>query len=169
MLSGGIPNWCCDRIDGTDRPDCSRSGHGLRPAAILLPALCHDGRNASTAPAPRHHIRSSARSPLRRCRGPVAPAPRSACSRQSPGNHPACRKQRRPRWVSVGPMSPARPSIAVARRNAVPADAHTGGSVDETPASFRVFPTPTNCSTTRIWSCAALAGSVSANPVLPGG
>ena len=134
--AAATPNWCCGRSGAPTHPAHSRSAAPSPAAASLAPVRSRVRRNAASDPAAKPRPPPSARPPLPPCPGPVARAPRGACSRRSPGTGWADQRWPPPRWASAAPRQPARPAGVAGERGGAPEDAPSAGPVGETPVAW---------------------------------
>src|SRR5260370_45641 len=121
--AAATPNSRCDRTGAPTHPARSRSPAPTPPPASPPPTPSPARSAVAIGPAPRPQLRSSAISPLPLCPGPVAPAPRSACSRRSPRSVPPRLRLPPPQWAFAGRFRPATPTTDGAAPHAAPAGA----------------------------------------------
>jgi len=135
MPAVATPSSRCDRTGAPTHPGRSRSAAPTPSAASPPPARSRARSAVANGPAPRPKLRSSAIPPLPPCHGPVAPAPRSACSRRSPRSVPPHLRLPLPRWAFAGRSRPARPAAAVAAPGGELGDAPIAARAGETPVA----------------------------------
>ena len=135
MPAAAKPNSHCDRTGAPIHPGCSRSAAPTLPAASPLPARSRVHSAVGNAPAPQPPPRSSAIPPLLHGHGPVAPAPRSVCSRRSLRSVPLHLRLPPPRWAFAGRCRPATPTTAAAATHAAPAGAPSAARAGEIPVA----------------------------------
>jgi hypothetical protein len=136
MPADATPNSHCDQTVGPVPPTRSRNVAPTPPAAILLLKHSPVPTSAANDPVPGLRLRSSPRSQLLLCLGPVVAGRPPACNRQSPDSGGIGRLQRPPQSVSVGPRWRAKLTVVSAARDAAPANVPWTARVDETPVAW---------------------------------
>ena len=130
------PNSRCDQSAAPTGPSHSRSVAGDQPAANLALTRSPVATNASSGSAPKPRLRSSTRSPLRRCLAPVVAMRRRACGHRSPHSDWAGFPGERLRSESAGRNWRGKLTSASAAGDAGLANALPVAPVGETPVAL---------------------------------